>query len=234
MTMTIWQTISNAATAAVRLDALQPLMRAIGLDSDQRAPAGAGIKFTIAIIALSAKMAKSDGLVTDAEVEAFRRVCTFPDSEAANVRRVFDLAKQDVAGYRSYARQVAGLLADEPQLRRDVIEGLFVIAAADGVLHDREDQYLADVADIIGLTQSELAWIRSLFVASAANPYTTLGLSPSATDADVKARHRALAIEHHPDRLIGRGVPAEFVALAERKLAAINDAFDQVAKERGL
>lgn len=229
--MTIWQTISSAAVAAARIDSLAPILRAVGLGVGTDT---SSVAFTIAIIALSAKMAKSDGIVTCDEVEAFRRVCTFPESEAANVRHVFDLAKEDVAGYEHYARQVGRMLAEEPELRRDVIEGLFVIAAADGVLHEREDRYLSEVSRLLGLTQAELEWIRSLFVTAEADPYTTLGLTPAATPAEIKARHRALVIENHPDRLIGRGVPAEFITIAERKLAAINAAFDKLAGETRL
>ena len=229
--MTIWQTISSAAVAAARIDSLAPILRAVGLGAGNDT---SSVAFTIAIIALSAKMAKSDGIVTCDEVEAFRRVCTFPESEAANVRRVFDLAKEDVAGYEHYARQVGRMLSEEPELRRDVIEGLFVIAAADGVLHEREDRYLSDVSRLLGLTQAELEWIRSLFVTAEADPYTTLGLTPSATPAEIKARHRALVIENHPDRLIGRGVPPEFITIAERKLAAINAAFDKLCGETRL
>lgn len=232
--MSIWQTIANAATAAARLDAIAPLLRAIGIEAGQARPVTAEITFTIAMIALSAKMAKSDGLVTGDEVEAFRRVCTFPENELVNVQHVFDLAKQDTTGYGTYAGQIGRLLTDEPALRRDVIEGLFVIAAADGVLHEREDRYLADVAGLIGLAPSELAWIRSLFVTSEADPYSTLGLNPSATPTEIRARHRALILEHHPDRLIGRGVPQDFIVIAERKLAAINAAFDTLAREKGL
>ena len=229
--MTIWQTISSAAAAAARIDSIAPILRAVGIETGT---AGTSVAFTIAIIALSAKMAKSDGIVTCDEVEAFRRVCAFPENEAGNVRHVFDLAKQDVAGYEAYARQVGRMLIDEPELRRDVIEGLFVIAAADGVLHEREDRYLSEVSALIGLTEAELACIRSLFVAAEADPYTTLGLTPAATPAEIKARHRALVVEHHPDRLMGRGVPAEFVTIAERKLAAINAAYDKLAAEKGL
>jgi DnaJ like chaperone protein len=233
--MTFWQTISSAAAAAARADSIAPLLRALGIGSEaQDGPATSGVAFTIAIIALSAKMAKSDGLVTRDEIEAFRRVCTFPANEADNVRHVFDIAKQDVAGYEAYAQRVGRLLADEPELRRDVLEGLFVIAAADGVLHEREDRYLADVARLMGIGEAEFAWVRSLFVQSDADPYRTLGITPSASAAEIKARHRALVIEHHPDRLIGRGVPGEFIAIAERKLAAINSAFDTVVRERGL
>ena len=232
--MTIWQTLSSAAAAATRSDAVAPLLRALGIGSGSvAAPATHGVAFTMAIIALSAKMAKSDGLVTRDEVEAFRRVCTFPASEADNVRYVFDIAKQDVAGYEIYAQRVGQMLAAEPELRRDVIEGLFVIAEADGVLHEREDRYLAEVARLMGVSQAEFDWVRALFVASEADPFRTLGLTPSASLGEIKARHRELVLEHHPDRLMGRGVPAEFVIIAERKLAAINDAFDVLVRERG-
>ena len=118
--MTIWQTISSAAAAAARIDSIAPILRAVGIETGT---AGTSVAFTIAIIALSAKMAKSDGIVTCDEVEAFRRVCAFPENEAENVRHVFDLAKQDVAGYEAYARQVGRMLVDEPELRRDVIIG---------------------------------------------------------------------------------------------------------------
>lgn len=232
--MTIWQTISSAAAAATRPDAVAQLLKALGIGSSTGAePATHGVAFTMAIIALSAKMAKSDGLVTGDEVAAFRRVCSFPPNEAENVRYVFDIAKQDVAGYEAYALRVGQMLASEPELRRDVLEGLFVIAAADGVLHEREDRYLADVARLMGVGEAEFAWVRALFVAAEAEPYKTLGLTPSASADEIKARHRELVLEHHPDRLIGRGVPAEFIVIAERKLAAINDAFDTLTRERG-
>jgi len=231
--MTIWQTLSSAA-AGVRFDAVSPLLRALGIETAEPVAQPTGVAFTIAIIALSAKMAKSDGLVTCDEVEAFRRVCHFPASEEANVRRVFDLAKQDTSGYEHYARQVGKLLAADPELRLDVLEGLFVIAAADGILHEKEDHYLAEVARLTGVTESEFAWVRSLFVAAEADPYTALGLTPAATASEIKARYRKLVAEHHPDRLIGRGVPAEFVIIAERKLAAINVAYETLASERRL
>jgi DnaJ like chaperone protein len=232
--MTIWQTITGAAQAAARSDAIAPLLKALGIEVAEPSRGTAGVAFTIAIVALSAKMAKSDGRVTDDEVAAFRRVCAFPETEADNVRRVFDLAKQDIAGFETYARQIKDVLGNDAQLKRDVLEGLFVIAVADGILHEREDAYLARVADLIGIPTSEVAWIRSLFVKADADPYTILGLKPGASNEEIRARHRQLVLENHPDRLIGRGVPAEFVAIAEKTLAAINNAYDQLKRERGL
>lgn len=232
--MSIWQTIIGKAATVLGSGTPAGLLGGVSGNNDGSEDPPLGIAFTIAIVALSAKMAKSDGFVTADEVEAFRRVCRFPDSETENVRHVFDLAKQDIAGYESYARQIGAMLADSPELRRDVLEGLFVIAAADGVLHEREEQYLKSVAGHLGIPESEFAWVRSLFVAEAPNPYDVLNLDPSADDDTVKARYRALVREHHPDRLIGHGVPPDFVVIAERKLASINAAYETIARERGL
>ena len=192
------------------------------------------VRFTIALIALCAKMARSDGIVTCDEVEAFRRIVHVPEAEEANVRRVFDLAKRDVLGFQAYARQIGKLFAGEPHLLRDVVEALCVIAAADGVLHEREDEFLRTAAACLGVPDSEMRYVRSLFVRDAASPYEVLELQPSASAAEIKARHRELVLAHHPDKLVGRGVPAEFVIVAEKRLAAINAAYDAIAKERGL
>lgn len=192
------------------------------------------IAFTIAIIALSAKMAKSDGVVTRDEVTAFKRLVTIAPGEEDHVRRLFDLAKQDVAGFETYARQIATLLSANAALKRDVVEALYVIAAADGVLHPDEERYLATVARLLDLPGSDLTHIRAMFVADGGGPYRVLGLSPAATNDEVRARRRELILENHPDRLQAHGVPDAFVALAERKLAAINAAYDTIARERGL
>src|SRR5690348_2584760 len=91
--------------------------------------------FAIAVIALSAKMAKADGIVSRSEVDAFCRIFTIPPGEERNVARVYNLAKQDVAGYDAYARDIARLLADAPQMLEAVLDGLFDIARADGAIH---------------------------------------------------------------------------------------------------
>ena len=112
--MTIWQRISNAAsTAAQQPERLLGLIRDLGrsLSPSPKDPRD-HIAFTIAIIALSAKMAKSDGIVTRDEVAAFKRIVTMAPGEEDHVRRLFDLAKQDVAGFEAYARQIAALLAE--------------------------------------------------------------------------------------------------------------------------
>jgi DnaJ like chaperone protein len=193
-----------------------------------------GVVFTIAMIALAAKMAKADGTVTEDEVETFHRLFRVSPAEQASVDRVFRLAQQDTAGFEAYAGQIAKMLAGNPALLEDILDGLFEIAKADGVFHPSEAAYLERVADIFGFTSNEYRRIRASHVGpDRGDPYVILGVDFAASDDEVRATYRMLVRENHPDKLIARGVPEEFIRLATDKLAAINGAYERVAKERG-
>ena len=195
----------------------------------------AQIAFTIAIVALGAKMAKADGRVTPDEVAAFKQVFTVAPEDMANVGRVFDLARKDIAGYEAYADQIGRLFKDNKPLLQDVLEGLFHVATADSVLHPAEDQFLAEVARRFGFTDSEYAYVRAHFIEDGdADPWHVLSLTPDAGDAEIRSQYRRLVAENHPDKYIARGLPKEVIDIANRKLTAINAAYDAIARERGL
>ena len=233
--MTVWQKISGLATAVgdAGEDLLGGLAGALGLNRHGDEPQK-DIAFTIAVIALSAKMAKSDGVVSALEHYAFAEVFRFAPDQAANVEHVFNLAKQDVAGYEAYAGQIASLFKEDRKLLQHVLEGLMYVAAADGMLHPKEDEFLRSVAAQFGFSDSEFRFFRARFVIDNGSPYDVLRLSPEASDAEVKAQYRKLVRDNHPDRLMANGVPAEFLELSTRKLAAINVAYETIARERGL
>lgn len=189
--------------------------------------------FTVAVIMLAAKMTKADGVVSDVEAQAFRQIYHVPDEERENVCRLFRLASQDVAGYEIYARQLAEQLSDDPEVKISVLECLFHIACADGILHPAENDFLAEVAHIFGVTATEFQAMRRAYVRDIHGPYEVLGLAPDATDAEIRKRYRELVKRHHPDTLISKGVPPEFLVSAERRLAAITTAYEAIEKERG-
>jgi DnaJ like chaperone protein len=235
MDMTVWQKISDLAGAVGHAGSglLRDLAHVFGLEKDALQPEN-DVAFTIGVIALSAKMAKADGVVSPSEVAAFQQVFHSSAAEAGHVERIFNLAKQDITGYESYADQIAALLKDNKKLLQDVLEGLMHVATADGGLHPKEDLFLRDVAQRFGFSESEYRFFRARFVVDNDNPYDVLKLSPQASPEEIKAQYRRLVADNHPDKLMGRGVPREFVDIATRKLAAINAAYDIIARERGL
>ena len=239
--MSIWGKIAGAAAGLTLGGPLGAIIGAVAghyafdRGSDQGRAPDRQVAFTIGVIALGAKMAKSDGVVTRDEVAAFREVFKVPRSELGNVARVFNLAKGDTAGYEAYAGQLAQLFGPRADILEDVLDGLFHIAKADGAVHAAEREYLAHVARRFGFGDAAFARISARHVApEATDPYVVLGTSPDASDEEVRRVYRRLVRENHPDRLIARGVPEEFVMIANDRLARINDAWDRIEKARGL
>lgn len=192
------------------------------------------VGFTVAMIALSAKMAKADGVVTADEVIAFRELFDVPPKEERNVARLFNLAQEDVAGYEVYAKKLADLFPYDRKTLLDILDGLFHIAKADGVVHQSEIGYLSHVAEVFGLDEREFSKVLARHVRKDGDPYEILGIGPGASDTELKAHYRREVQDTHPDRLIARGVPEEFVRIANDRLAALNEAWAQVCAERGI
>lgn len=191
------------------------------------------VAFATAVIVLSAKLAKVDGRVTRDEVDAFKSVFHIPQHEMANVGRLFNEAKQDSTGYEPYAREIARVFSHEPEVLAEVLAALFHVAKADGGYHPTEREFLSRVAQIFGLNPHEFARLETIYMApKEADPYTVLGVARGASDEEIKKTYRALVREHHPDTLIAKGLPKEFVDLANEKLAAINAAYDRIEAER--
>lgn len=241
--MSIWGKLAGAAAGLAVGGPIGALLGGFAghfvIDRDKEGADGATgqnqVAFTVGVIALGAKMAKADGVVTDDEVLAFKDVFKVPEGEMKNVARVFNLAKQDVAGYDAYAEQLAGMFKDNRQLLEDILDGLFHIAGADEVMHPKEEEYLANVAAKFGFTDTEFQYIKARHVASEKrNPYDVLGVQPEIGDDELKSHYRKLVAENHPDKHIAQGMPEEFIELANEKIAAINEAYDRIAKERGI
>ena len=191
-------------------------------------PPEKSIAFTIAVIALGAKLAKADGAVDRSEVAAFRRIFVIPQAEEKNAARVFDLARQDVAGFDGWAKRIARMFPAGDPVLADVIEGLFIIALSDGGLHEAEIIFIDEVARIFGLAPAQVMSIRLRHdTKRACPPCEVLGLEPDTPLPEARKRFRSLILEAHPDRAIARGLPPEAVRLAEARTRRLNEAWDQ-------
>jgi DnaJ like chaperone protein len=225
--MSIWTRIQEAIAAVVaRGETL------LAFFERRRAPERS-VAFTIAVISLGAKMAKADGLVRPAEVSAFRQVFQIAPEDEAAAARVFNLARQDVAGFDAYARRIAGMFRDQPAVLEDIVEGLFEIALADGRYHEGEEGFLRAVAETFGLDERTFASIESRHLEGRRDdPWRVLGVPRDADLATVRARWRELVRAHHPDKMIARGLPPETVTLATARLSAINRAWEEISARR--
>lgn len=232
--MSIWVRLGDfVATAAS--NAIAGVFEAVRTLFEGDADTRRRVAFSVAMIALSAKMAKADGVVTQDEIRAFTDIFAIPDEERQHVFRLYELAKQDVAGFDSYARQLAALCTVEPgeecHLLEDILDGLFHIAKADGYVHEKEYAFLQSVAEIFGFSETAFDQIAVRHVMQGGDdPYIILGLARGTPFEQARRHYRMLVKEHHPDRLIAQGLPLEFITIANQRLAAINAAWASIEK----
>lgn len=223
--MNLWERI---LTAAARLFGPPPKIDTDG-QPGRIEPAGV----TAALIALGAKMAKSDGLVTLDEVAAFKTVFNASPENEKDIGRFFDLARQTTLGYQRYAQIIAKKYRAQPAALEDVLDGLFHIALADGVVTDDEMEFLKTTAEIFGFSQREFERIKIGHMGRASDdPYLILGVDEDISDADLKKAYRRMASANHPDRLMARGLPRELLGLANHKMAMVNKAYAEIKEIR--
>jgi DnaJ like chaperone protein len=189
--------------------------------------------FSTAVTALGAKLAKADGEAQSSEYDAFHTVFQAEAGSEGAIRRLYQLARQTTRGFEGYARRLRKRYGTCPQLLEDVLDGLFHIAASDGAVTGDELAYLERVAELFGLSPLTFRRLKATHLGAANDdPYVILGVQADASDAEVRTAWRGQLAEAHPDRARSRGLPAEFIEVAEAKAAAINAAYGEVMRER--
>ncbi|MCM2449474.1 TerB family tellurite resistance protein [Agrobacterium vitis] len=230
----LWERLLGAVSDAAG-NALSSIVEAIRTVFEGDPETRRRVSFSVAIIALSAKMAKADGVVSQAEVNAFRSIFDFPPEEARNVARLYNLAKQEIAGYEAYAEKLANLCGSRTRgcpVLEEIVDALFHIATADGLIHEKELAFLSRIAEIFEIGEDRFEQISARHLAPDHDPYGILGVSRSDDFGTIRKRYRALASEHHPDRLHARGLPVEMHAAAHQRMASFNAAYAAIEKER--
>lgn len=230
--MSIWSKLSSLAGRAFEDD------RAPGteVDAPSCGPDPNDLEFTAAVVGLGAKLAKADGLVTIDEVAAFSRVFRSAPGDEAAMRRVFDIARQTVLGYESYARRIGKRYRDRPCLLEGVLDGLFQIAGSDGAITGEELDYLQNVAVLFDFTEDQFNRIKASHLGHGKDdPYLVLGVSRDAPFEAVRAAYRKLMLQNHPDTMAAtKAAPREYEPVAHEKSAAITTAYARIRAERGI
>jgi DnaJ like chaperone protein len=205
-------------------EAEKPLDRGVG---------DAGV--AAALIALGAKLAKSDGVVSRDEIDAFKNVFQSTTEGTQGIERFFDLARQTTLGYEAYARKVYRKYKSRPDILEDVLDGLFHIAMADHIVTPEEINFLETTARIFGFGDRTFHRIRIAHMGRTSDdPYLILGVDEDVDDAELKKAYRRMAAANHPDRVVARGLPQELQKLATHKMAIINKAYAEILTHRKL
>ena len=191
--------------------------------------------FATSVIAISAKLAKSDGKISKSEILAFKKIFEFPAEDEKAISKIFNSAKENIDDYKDIAEQVYKVFKSDRNLLFELLNSLFSIAYADGELHPKEKDMLFEIAKVFQISGKEFESLNNIFEAKVSSDktsinrsYKILGLSENASLEQVSNQYRKLIKEYHPDKLQGMGLPKEFIELANQKLSAINKAYNEI------
>jgi len=190
--------------------------------------------FALSVIILSAKLAKSDGRVTSDEINAFKEKFKISSNDITKVSKIFNEAKKDVHGYKQIANQVGLLFSNNKILLEELLNNLFYIAASDGQISLNEIKILKSISHSFKFSEKDF---QRIFQTNRNNnqsdPYKILGVNRKDTHNIIRKKWIKLNKKHHPDYLIAKGMPKEFIDRANVELASINLAYDKIKDIRG-
>ena len=188
------------------------------------------VNFTIGVIALSAKMAKADGIVSNEELNAFKKGLIINQNDLKNVEKVWNFAQQSENGFEIYARQLANLFKPSSFILENLIHLLFSIAISDGKITIKEEEFLKKVSDIFGFDEKKFNFLKEIYSNDENNPYAILQSNISDTIDQINKKRISLLKKHHPDVLIAKGQPLEFVEKNNHYVKMINKSWEFIRK----
>ena len=191
--------------------------------------------FALSIIILSAKIAKADGQVTKDEIYAFKEKFRISDDEMPEVGKIFNEAKKSTEGYKEIANQVGLLFVDNKILLEELLNNLFYIAESDGDTSINEIKILKSISHSFGLSENNFQRIfHSRLNNKNSDPYKVLGVTRDDDNSLIRKKWIILCKEHHPDNLVAKGLPQDFIDQANDELSSINLAYDKIKEQRGI
>ena len=200
------------------------------------------IFFQVTLFWMLGKMAKADGQVSKDEIDAVEEIMI--ESEYDQHTRIMAIAsfnngKTAEVPFKKYVQScrsgaIFSKYLEEIETRQYILYCLVKIAAADGVLHAIEEQYLNDVVTAFGLPPDILtqALEEEGILSTTGEYYTILGCNPSVSDGELKRRYRELSKQYHPDRISSKGLPPDFHKFAKEKFQEIQNAYEIITEHR--
>ncbi len=192
--------------------------------------------------ALFAKLARADERISREEIaiieQYMRDYLRLDEAARREAIAIFRDARDSGTSFHLYAQEFYDTFRDDPAVLRHLVDMLLQLARADGQFHPGEEALIHTVAAMFGISDLELEMMKQrYFPPQEHDPlrraYTVLGCQPGDSVEYIKRRFRTLAKEHHPDALRGRGLPPQFLEQAKEKFQEIQQAYDQIKRQRG-
>ena len=231
--------IAGAAFGHMFVDEEAAGTRTIAKDSNRLSnDETAQMTFFVASFSMLAKLIRSDGKVTEPEIQTVRQFMVDdlhlnPQSRLA-AEHIFRAALDSNESFENFAVQFFQNFNNQPQFLELMVDILFRVALSDGELHTAEERLIKSAADIFEFSNDTYLKIKSRYAPDSDKYYTILGCSNSDPDDMIKTQYRKLVRDYHPDTIASKGLPEEFVTFANDKFREIQEAYEMVKKERGL
>lgn len=208
------------------------------------------LQFLESTFAVMGALCKADGVVTRDEIATAEAMFTrlqLSGDQREQAKAAFNRGKSPDFDLDSEVRTFASVCHGQRVLMIMFLQIQISAIAGDGNVHPAEHQMLVRVARLLGLSEADVAQLEALLRAGGrgASPgrappksaledaYAALGLTPSATDAQIKQAYRRLISQNHPDKLAGKGLPESMRQLAEERTREINTAYEMIKQARG-
>jgi len=195
----------------------------------------AQVTFLVSAVAMLAKLAKADGVVSRDEIALvdhfFKEELELDEDDQQAARDIFREARDSEHSFEDFAQQFSEVFEDSSEMREAMFEVLVALARADGTIHPAEERMLRAAAAIFNLPPGALD---ALFHGSAdlSACYAELDCSPDASDAEVKRAYRGKVAEYHPDKIASKGLPDGFMKFANQKVQELKEAYDRIMDSR--
>jgi len=195
-------------------------------------PQTQGGDFAASLLVLSAAVMKADGKVLKSELDFVKRFLhqQFGEEMAAEyLINLREILKQNIS-IREVAIQIGQFMDHSSRLQ--LYHYLWGIANADGQIPKEEQQLLKEIASYLRISSYDFESIKAMFIKNTDSAYTILEITPNASDDEVKKAYRKMAVKYHPDKVSHLG--EKYRKAAEDKFQALNEAYEEIKKERGM
>jgi len=192
--------------------------------------------YFISLFSILGKLSQIDGAVTREEiavVDGFINSLPMADREKQFARQIFNEAKDSRYSMEDFATQLYQAVGAQPALLLSFLDLLFQIAAADGQFHPAEEAALKSVRDIFKVSNQQFEDIKAVYFKDFDKFYKMLNCSPASSNEEIKSNYKKLVKDFHPDKIISKGLPEEFIDFASNRFREIHESYEKIRQERG-